>query len=387
MLAVAVATAVQVAEAKKLKVTHIGFLELRRSASSLIVSFGRTTSKKGDQMTGNAPSAKSKERRNKLSKRNSFRLTLCAVLFALCVPAAAQQPKIKKVGILAPRSRPAGRIEVFRQGLRGLGYVEGRNIEFHYRGHEDRSQLARLATDLVQEKVDVIVTQGAATRAAQIVRTVPIVFGFSGDPVEAGLVQSLARPGGNMTGITMLAFELVGKRLEVLKESVPKVSRVAVLSSPAHPGEQRELSESQKTAGTVGITLLYHRVTSTAEVNAALDATVRDNAHALLAFPDPVTNSHREQIAVFAVKQRLPSVFGWRDYVEAGGLMSYGPDHDALWKRLAVFADKILKGAKPADLPVEQPSKFEFVVNLKTAKQIGLTIPPNVLARADRVIK
>lgn len=340
-------------------------------------------------MIRNALDTNSKQRRKNLPKKNFFHLTLCAMLFALCVPAAAQQPKTKimKVGILAPRSRPAGRIEIFRQGLRGLGYVEGRNIEFHYRGHEDRSQLARLATDLVQEKVDVIVTQGAATRAAQIVRTVPIVFGFSGDPVEAGLVQSLARPGGNMTGITMLAFELVGKRLEVLKEVVSKVSRVAVLASPAHPGEQRELSESQKTAGTVGITLVYHRVTSTADVIAALDATVRDNVNALLAFPDPITNAHRGQIAAFAVKQRLPSVFGWRDYVEAGGLMSYGPDHDALWKRLAVFADKILKGAKPADLPVEQPSKFEFVVNLKTAKQIGLTIPPNVLARADRVIK
>jgi putative ABC transport system substrate-binding protein len=190
-----------------------------------------------------------------------------------------------------------------------------------------------------------------------------------------------------MTGMTMLAFELVGKRLEILKEAVPRVSHGAVFASPAHPGEQRELTETQKTARNVGLTLLYHQVTNTADVSAALDATARENANALLAFPDPITSAHRGQIADFAVKQRLPSVFGWSDYVEAGGLMSYGPDHNALWRRLALYVDKILKGAKPGDLPVEQPTKFELVINLKTAKQIGRTIPPNVLARADRVIK
>jgi putative ABC transport system substrate-binding protein len=296
--------------------------------------------------------------------------------------------KVPRIGFLAPRSNPVGRVEAFRLGLRDLGYIEGQTIKIEYRGTEDRSQLPGLATELVREKVDVIVTQGGATRAAQIAAaTVPIVFGFSGDPVEAGVVKSLARPGGNMTGISMLAFELVGKRLEVLKEAVPRVSRVAVLSSPAHAGEQRELSESQTTARNVGVTLLYHQVNNTADVNAALDSTIKDNANALLAFPDPVTNSHRGQIAEFAVKQRLPSVFGWSDYVEAGGLISYGPDHNALWRRLAVYVDKILKGAKPADLPVELPRKFELVINLKTAKQIGLTIPPNVLARADKVIR
>ena len=295
--------------------------------------------------------------------------------------------KVPRIGFLSTQSRPGGRVEAFRHALRDLGYIEGQNLKFEYRGNEDRSQLAGPLAELVREKIDVLVTQGGATRAAQSMGTLPVVFGFSGDPVEAGLVKSLARPGGTMTGITMLAFELVGKRLEFLKEAVPKVSRVAVLSSPAHPGEQRELSESQKTARDVGITLLYHQVNNTADVNAALDATVRDNANALLAFPDPVTTSHRVQIAEFAAKRRLPSVFGWRDFVEAGGLMSYGPDHDALWRRLAVYVDKILKGTKPADLPIEQPTKFELVINLKTAKQIGLTIPPNVLARADRVIR
>jgi putative ABC transport system substrate-binding protein len=303
--------------------------------------------------------------------------------------AEAQSPsKVPRIGFLAPQSQPSGRVEAFRHGLRELGYVEGQNLKFEYLGHDDRSQLAGLATALIQEKVDVIVTQGAATRAAQMAGSaVPIVFGFSGDPVEAGIVKSLARPGGNMTGITMLAFELVGKRLEVLKEAIPRVARVSVLASPAHPGEQRELSESQRTARNLGVMLLYHQVSTTAEVNAALEATIKDKANALLAFPDPITSSHRVQIAEFAAKQRLPSVFGWSDYVEAGGLMSYGPDHNALWQRLAVYVDKILKGTKPADLPVEQPKKFEFVINLKTAKQIGLTIPPNVLVRADKVIK
>jgi putative ABC transport system substrate-binding protein len=302
--------------------------------------------------------------------------------------AEAQSPvKVPRIAYLAPQSQPSARFEAFRDGLQELGYVDGQNIRIEHRGHEDRSQLVVLANELAREKVALIVTQGAATRAAQSVGTVPVVFGFSGDPVEAGLVKSLARPGGNMTGVTMLAFELVGKRLEFLKEAVPKVSRVAVLSSPAHPGEQRELSESQKTAHTVGITLLYHQVNNTTDVNAAFEATVKEHANALLAFPDPVTTAHREQIAQFAMKQRLPSLFGWGDYVEAGGLMSYGPNHNALWRRLAVYADKILKGTKPADLPVELPTKFELVINLKTAKQIGLTMPANVLARADRVIR
>ena len=323
-----------------------------------------------------------------MNKKTLVLVVAAAVLVTVDLAEAQKAGKIPRIGFLAPRGRPVGRFEAFRQGLRDLGYIEGQNIEIEYRGNEDRSQLAGLATELVREKVEVIVTQGGATRAAQTAGgTVPIVFGFSGDPVEAGLVKTLARPEGNMTGITMLAFELVGKRLEILKEAVPRVSRVSVLSSPAHPGEQRELSESQKTARNVGVTLLYHQVNTTADVNAALDATIKDKANALLAFPDPVTSSHRGQIVEFAATQRLPSVFGWSEYVEAGGLMSYGPDHDALWRRLAVYVDKILKGAKPSDLPVELPTKFELVFNLKTAKQIGLTIPPNVLVRADRVIK
>ena len=320
--------------------------------------------------------------------KNQIVVLLVATILGPAAAAMAQSPsKIPRITFLAPRSQPTDRVESFRVGLRDLAYIEGQNIKFDYRGHEDRSQLVSIANELVREKVDVIVTQGGASSVAQKIGTVPIVSGFSGDPIEAGFVKSLAKPGGNMTGITFLAFELVGKRLEALKEAIPRVSRVAVLSSPAHAGEQRELSETQKTARNLGVTLLHHQVNTTADVNAALDAILKDNANALHTFPDPVASAHRAQIVDFATKHRLPSVFGSRDYVEAGGLMSYGPNHDVIWRRMAVYVDKILKGAKPSELPVELPTKFELVINLKTAKQIGLTIQPNVLARADRVIR
>jgi ABC-type uncharacterized transport system substrate-binding protein len=302
----------------------------------------------------------------------------------------AQKPaKVRKIGFLtATIGPPATSYEILRQALRELGYVEDQNIVFEYRAAEDRSRLAELATELSQLKLDVIVTTGGATwRAKTATETVPIVFSFSGDPVEAGFVKSIARPGGNMTGITWLAFELVGKRLELLKEAVPAVSRVAILANPAHPGEQRELAETQTTARTLGTTLQYHQVRATRDFDVAFDAIIKENANALLVFPEATTMQHRKQIAEFAAKRRLPSMFAWKEYIEAGGLMSYGPDREETIRRLAVYVDKILKGATPADLPVELPRKFDLIINLKTAKQIGLTIPPNVLARADKVIK
>ena len=306
-------------------------------------------------------------------------------------PAEAQKPaKVRRVGFLAVATGAVqqGFYELLRQGLRELGYVEGKNIVIEYRSADDRSRLAELATELVQWKAEVIVAAGgAAGPAKKATDTIPIVFLFSGDPIVAGLVASLARPGGNMTGITWLAFELVGKRLELLKEIAPRASRIAVLASPAHPGEQRELSETQSTARALGTTLQYHQVRASADVDRAFDAIIKENANALLAFPDPVTMRHRKQIAEFAAQNRFASVFGFREYVESGGLMSYGPSRDEPQRRIAVYVDKILKGAKPADLPVELPMKFELAINLKTAKQIGLTIPPNVLARADKVIK
>jgi putative tryptophan/tyrosine transport system substrate-binding protein len=325
-------------------------------------------------------------------KNRFIGIALCAVLLALsCTVEAQQRKKVPRIGVLTvtPPSSLAPRIKAWREALHQLGYVEEQNITIEYRHAEGkRDQLPEVAAELVREKVDVIVAMGpGAIPAKMATSVVPIVFWFSGDPIEAGLVQSLARPGGNATGMTFLAYELVGKRVELLKEAVPRVSRVAVLANPAHPGEQRELQETQTTARALGTTLQYHQVRDTADFDGAFDAMIKQKANALLVFPDALTNAHREQIAAFATKQRLPSMFGWKEYVEAGGLLAYGPDLNESVKRTAVYIDKILKGTKPADLPVELPTKFELVVNLKTAKQIGLTIPPNVLARADKVIR
>jgi putative tryptophan/tyrosine transport system substrate-binding protein len=318
-------------------------------------------------------------------------LMVGAATLALVQRAEAQKPaKVQKIGFLAsPGSGPIQHFyEVFRDGLRELGYVDGKNIAFEYRSAGSGVQLAELATELVGLKVDVIVTPGGTTAAAKrATEMIPIVFSYSGDPVEAGFINSLARPGRNMTGITWLAFELVGKRLEILKEAAPRISRVAVLANPAHPGEQRELRETQSTAQPLGIALQHHQVKASAEFEAAFDSIVRENANALLVFPESVTLRNSKRIAEFAAKHRLPSMFAWKEYVEDGGLMAYGPNRIESIKRLAVYVDKILKGATPAQLPAEQPTKFELIINLKAAKQIGLTIPPNVLARADRVIK
>jgi ABC-type uncharacterized transport system substrate-binding protein len=311
------------------------------------------------------------------------------LIFASLHPVEAQQPtKVRKIGFLNQTGAFSANVEAFRQGMRDLGYIEGQDIVIEFRSGERGIQLTQLAKELVQQKVDVIVTSGPATNPAKMAtETIPIVFNYSGDPVEAGLIDSLARPGRNMTGVTQLAFELVGKRLEILKEAVPGVSRVAVLASPLHPGERRELKETQSAAQALRTTLQYSQVRDTAEVGAAFDVIIKENANALLVFPDPVTNLHRTQIVEFAVKRRLPSMFGRKEPVEAGGLMSYGPSLEELYRRIPVHVDKILKGTKPADIPVEQPKRFELVINLKTAKQIGVTIPPNVLARADRVIR
>ncbi|MGH7765914.1 MAG: ABC transporter substrate-binding protein [Candidatus Binatia bacterium] len=316
-------------------------------------------------------------------------LVAAVAILASIRPAEAQTPaKVRKVGFLAQGGGPGVPVELLRQGLRGLGWVEGQNLVIEYRSAEARSRLAELAAELVREKVDVIVAQGPAAGPAKMATTViPIVFGYSGDPIEAGYIVSLARPGGNMTGITWLAFELVGKRLELLKEAAPGISRVAVLANPAHPGEQRELKETQNAAQTLGTTLQYHQVRTGGDFDTAFDAIAKGHANALLVFPDALTSAHRKQVAEFAVKHRLASMFGRQEAVEAGGLISYGPDQSDAYRRMAVYVDKILKGAKPADLPAELPRKFELVINLKTAKQIGVTIPQSMLYRADKVIK
>jgi putative tryptophan/tyrosine transport system substrate-binding protein len=318
-------------------------------------------------------------------------VTLTLTILVVPLGAAAQQPpEMRRIGYLHADlgGLPGGFYEILRDSLRDLGYREGENLVIEHRSGDSLARLPELAAELVRLNVEVLVTPGGAARAVQrATQTIPIVFSYSGDPVEAGFVKSLGRPGGNMTGITWLAFELVGKRLEFLKEAAPQVSRVAVLANPAHPGERRELAETEQTARAVGATVQYHQVQTTADVQAAFDALIRDHADALLVFPERVTMAHRRQLAAFAVTHRLPSVFGWREYVEAGGLMAYGPNRLETAKQLALYADKILQGAKPADLPVQQPMAFEFVINLKTAEAIGLTIPPTLLFQATDIIR
>jgi putative tryptophan/tyrosine transport system substrate-binding protein len=310
-------------------------------------------------------------------------------MLAFFYPVVAQQRvKVRKIGFLSQAGTFPINVDAFRKGMRELGYIEGQNIIIEYRSAETSTQLTQFTNDLVQQKVDVIVTSGPAARPAKTAtETIPIVFNFSGDPVEAGFINSLARPGRNMTGVSQLSFELVGKRLEVLKEAMPGVSRVGVLASPLHAGEQRELKETQNTARGLGIALQYNQVKNTSEVGAAFDTLIKEKTNAIVIFPDPVTNAHHTQIIEFSVKHRLPSMFGRKEPVEAGGLMSYGPNLAELYRRIPIQVDKILKGAKPAELPTELPTKFEVVINLKTAKQIGATIPQWTLTKADQVIR
>jgi putative tryptophan/tyrosine transport system substrate-binding protein len=318
-----------------------------------------------------------------------FCLVLAAVLLAVSLPCGAQQPtKIPRVGLLSSGS---GRNEAFRQGLRELGYMEGKNIIFEYpTAGESFTRAPARAAELVRLKVDVIVTNGATnTRAAkEATTTIPIVMLQDPDPVGNGFVTSLARPGGNITGFSSLIADLSGKRLELLKEILPKLSRVAVLGNSANTGNATQLKETERAAGAFGMQLQYLDITGPKDIATAFREASKGRADAIFVLRGPaVINSQPTLLAQLAVKSRLPAIYPQSGYVEAGGLMSYGVSNTDLERRAAVYVDKILKGAKPADLPVEQPKKFEFVINLKAAKQIGLTIPPNVLVRADRVIR
>jgi putative tryptophan/tyrosine transport system substrate-binding protein len=278
----------------------------------------------------------------------------------------------------------------FRQGLRDLGYIEGQNITIEYRYAEGMAErLPNLVAELVQLKVDIIVVGGSPTTQAAMkaTKTIPIVMTNVTDPVGIGLVASLAHPGGNVTGLSNLGSDLGGKQLELLKEAFPKVSRVAVLWDSAAPGNVLWLGEMKVAAEALRITLQPVDVHGPSDIEPALSAIKKEHASGLGALRNAVTNNYRARIVDFAAKSRLPAMYPDREFVEVGGLMSYGPNFADLFRRAATYVDKILKGAKPADLPVEQPIKFELVINLKAAKQIGLTIPPNVLARADKVIK
>jgi putative ABC transport system substrate-binding protein len=319
---------------------------------------------------------------------------LSALLFALCLPAEAQQPKkIAKIGYLLPSTPAAAAhlLEAFRQGLRELGYVEGKTLVLELRYGEARTErLPELARELVGLKVDVIVTATDVAIAAvkRETQTIPIVMGNSSDPVGTGFVASLARPGGNITGLSSISPELSGKRLELLKEVVPGLSRVAFLWNPDIRGALLDYNQTESAARSLGLQLQSVEVPRAEDFDRAFAAVTKARAQALIVpGVNPLAFANRSQIASFAQKNKLLSMYAQREYVDAGGLMSYGPSTPDMHRRAATYVDKILKGTKPADLPVEQPTKFELVINLKTAKQIGVTIPPNVLARADKVIK
>jgi putative ABC transport system substrate-binding protein len=315
------------------------------------------------------------------------------MLFALSVPANAQQTKkVPRIGILPPGpiSERVHLWDAFRQGLRELGYVEGQNITLVFPSGEVKPErLPQLAAELVSLKVDVIVAAAtvAVQAAKEATKTIPIVTPITTDPVETGLVASLARPGGNITGLSYMSSDLSGKRVDLLKEVVPKVSRIAVLSSPSSVNAPPQMRETEAAARSLGVQLQPLEVRGLDDFERVFQAATKERAGALITLDDAFVFTHRTRIVKLAAKSRLPAIYGFREFVDAGGLMSYAANLSEMYRRAATYVDKILKGTKPADLPVEQPIKFEFIVNLKAAKQIGLTIPPNVVARADKVIK
>ena len=325
--------------------------------------------------------------------KNIFGIAPCTLLLGLSLFAHAQQPtKVRRIGYLSAASLAANaaRIDAFKQGLSELGYVEGKTIVIDYRWAEGKvDRIPGLAAELVRLNVDVLVTSGPAdTKAAkEATSTIPIVMGFDNDPVGNGFVASLARPGGNITGLSTLAPEISGKQLELMKEIVLRLSRLAVFGTSRQPGNAQSMQEVELAAKAFKVNLQYFDVLDPKDIETAFRAATKGRADAILVLQTPLASLHRTQFVDLAVKNRLPATYSRSDFVEAGGLMSYGASFPDLMRRAATYVDKILKGRTPADLPVEQPVKFEFIVNLKAAKQIGLTIPPNVLARADRVIK
>jgi putative ABC transport system substrate-binding protein len=310
----------------------------------------------------------------------------------VAVPRAAAQtpPRTFVIGYFGLESPPSPYLEAFRDGLRRLGYVEGRHFTIEVRLAEGRGErLVSLATELAALKVDVIVgiTGGAAVVARKVSGTIPLVVGVSGDPVTAGFVGSLARPGGNLTGMTYLQPELAGKRLQLLKEVAPTLGRVAMLKNPVHPGEDQEWREMDTAARTLGLTLQHHMLPSQGSVGGMLSAITADRPDAVVLVPGPTSNANRRPLAEFGLQHRLPVMGGWSEYTEAGGLMSYGPSRRDVSRRLASFVDRIIKGQKPGDLPIERPTRFELVINLKTSHAIGVTIPSPLLLQADHVIE
>jgi putative tryptophan/tyrosine transport system substrate-binding protein len=323
----------------------------------------------------------------------SRRTILAGAVALLAAPlTAAAQPagKVYQIGILSPSPANAGRVEAIRQGLRALGYVEGRNVAIESLYAKTEADLPALAAKLVRLGVDVIVTGGSASirPTMQVTTTIPIVMvADNADPVDAGYVTSYARPGGNVTGLTGLSPDVTAKRMELLKEAVPGMSRVAVLRNPASPDRQTLWSETAAAARALGLQLQALDLTNPDQLKSLFEAAVRDRAHGIIVIRDPLTNTLRPQIIALAAQHRLPAMYASREFVDAGGLMVYASNVFDLYRRTAAYVDKILKGVKPSELPVERADQLELVINLKTAKALGLTIPPAVLARADEVIE
>jgi ABC-type uncharacterized transport system substrate-binding protein len=328
--------------------------------------------------------------RRPLTKTALSSILFARVLLALAATVEAQQPKkVPRVGYLGLIENPDFDA-AFRKGLHEQGYVLGQTIHLEYRYAGGRVEhLPELAAELINLKVDVIVASStlAIEAAKQATKTIPIVFPLTPDPVASGFVASLARPGGNITGLSIIALDLAGKRVELLKEVIPRISRMAVFWNPTNSGGTLALKETEAAAKGLGIWLQTLEVRGPDDFESAFQAATKEQAGALIVLPDNVFGSQRGRLSDLGIKHRLAQIFPTSEYVEAGGLMSYGPKASDLYQRAATHVDKILKGAKPADLPVQQPTKFELIINLKTAKQIGLTIPPNALARADKVIK
>ena len=325
-------------------------------------------------------------------KNHLFKLALGAMAFAICISAEAQQParEVPRIGILFIGDRNQPHLEAFRQGLRERGYTEGKNIAIEYRYAEGKiDRLPLLAAELVKLKVDVIVTTAemGARAARQATKTTPIVLTTGADLVKSGLAQSLAKPGGNVTGLSVLEEDLSGKRLDILKEAFPKMKRVAYLWNPSAVVVNPSLDQAKAIAQAVALQLRSYEVYTLAEIEKAFADMSKARPDALFVTLSPLMTLNSKRIVELALEQRLPGIYPTNQFAEEGGLMTYGPRIGDLFRRAATYVDKILKGRKPSDLPVEQPTKFEFVINLKAAKQIGLKIPPNVLARADKVIK
>jgi len=333
----------------------------------------------------------------KLEKRMSEKivsLALCAVVLGLCFPTDAQpSEKLARIGLLSATSASnlKVRLQAFREGLRELGYVEGKNIVIEYRYANRRfDRLPGQAAELVRLKMDAIVTGGPApTRAAvQATSTIPIVMAQENDPVGSGFVESLSRPGGNVTGLSTLSAEISGKRLQLLKESVPNLARVALVGNSTEPGNAQSLEEMQIAGSTFGIQIQYFELQDSKDIEPVFTSIKHQDAGALILFRNPINaGANRKRIIDLVARTQIPGMFPNGNWINAGGLMYYGPNLPHIWRRAASYVDKILKGRKPAALPVEQPMRFDFVVNLKTAKALGITMPPEIMVRATRMIE